>query len=77
MIELKDLKMMNDTKINYYTQYEPQNEKKLLKHRIIKEVLKFDNCFFNMKKEEATQILKDVGIEESKVNLVYNNIIRG
>ncbi len=77
MIQLNDLKMMNDIKINYYAEYEPQNEKKLLKHRIIKEVLKIDNCFLNMKKEEAVQILKDIGIEENKINLVYNNIVRG
>lgn len=74
MIKINDLKMMNDTKINYYMEYEPQNEKKLLKHRIIKEVLKIDNCFLNMKKEEVIQILKDIGIEENKINLVYSNI---
>lgn len=76
MITINDLRLMNDTLINYYKDYEPQNEKKLLKHRIIQEVLKNEKCFNKMSKEDAKKILKDIGISESNIDSTYNNIIK-
>lgn len=76
MITINDLRLMNDTLINYYKDYEPQNEKKLLKHRIIQEVLKTEKCFNKMSKEDAKKILKDIGISESNIDSTYNNIIK-
>ncbi len=76
MITINDLRLMNDTLINYYKDYEPQNEKKLLKHRIIQEILKTEKCFNKMSKEDAKKILKDIGISESNIDSTYNNIIK-
>lgn len=76
MITINDLRLMNDTLINYYKDYEPQNEKKLLKHRIIQEILKTEKCFNKMSKEDAIKILKDIGISESNIDSTYNNIIK-
>lgn len=76
MITINDLRLMNDTLINYYKDYEPQNEKKLLKHRIIQEILKTEKCFNKMSKEDARKILKDIGISESNIDSTYNDIIK-
>lgn len=76
MITINDLRLMNDTLINYYKDYEPQNEKKLLKHRIIQEILKTEKCFNKMSKEDAKKILKDIGISESNIDSTYNDIIK-
>ncbi len=76
MITINDLRLMNDTLINYYKDYEPQNEKKLLKHRIIQEILKTEKCFNKMSKEDAIKILKDIGISESNIDSTYNDIIK-
>lgn len=76
MITINDLRLMNDTLINYYKEYEPQNEKKLLKHRIIQEILKTEKCFNKMSKEDAMKILKDIGISENNIDSTYNDIIK-
>ncbi len=76
MITINELRLMNDTLINYYKDYEPQNEKKLLKHRIIQEILKTEKCFNKMSKEDAIKILKDIGISESNIDSTYNDIIK-
>lgn len=76
MITINDLRLMNDTLINYYKDYETQNEKKLLKHRIIQEILKTEKCFNKMSKEDAIKILKDIGISESNIESIYNDIIK-
>lgn len=76
MITINDLRLMNDTLINYYKDYEPQNEKKLLKHRIIREILKTEKCFNKMSKEDAIKILKDIGISDSNMDSTYNDIIK-
>lgn len=76
MITINDLRLMNDTLINYYKDYEPQNEKKLLKHRIIQEILKTEKCFNKMSKEDAIKILNDIGISESNIESIYNDIIK-
>lgn len=76
MITINDLRLMNDTLINYYKDYEPQNEKKLLKHRIIQEILKTEKCFNKISKEDAIKILKDIGISESNIDSTYNDIIK-
>lgn len=76
MITIKDLRLMNDTLINYYKDYEPRNEKKLLKHRIIQEILKTEKCFNKMSKEDTIKILKDIGISESNIESTYKEIIK-
>lgn len=72
---LNDLKLMNDTLINYYSDNKTKNEKKKLKHNIIKEVLNTERCFEKITKDEAIQILRDIGIAEDKLEIIYQNII--
>lgn len=74
MTTINDLKIMNDTLINYYKDYEPQNEKKLLKHRIIKEILEMKDCFSTIIKEDAIEILRDIGISEQNIDKVYKEL---
>ena len=75
MTTLEDLKLMNDTLINYYNDYESTNEKKILKHKIIQEVLNIENCFNKITKNEALALLKDLGITASQIEIVYSQII--
>lgn len=76
MITIKDLRIMNDTLINYYKDYESQNKKKLLKHRIIQEVLKNEDCFNKMSKEDAIKILEDIGVSKANIESTYKDIIK-
>lgn len=76
MITISDLQIMNDTLINYYKDYEPQNEKKLLKHRIIQELLKTEKCFDTISKEDAIKILRDIGISDQNIETTYEDIIK-
>ena len=76
MTTLKDIKIMNDTLINYYQNPDSKNEKKLLKHKIIQEILNIENCFNKMSKENAIKILKDIGISENNIDIVYYDIIK-
>lgn len=71
MTTLNDLKLMNDTLINYYSDDRRKDEKKILKHNIIKQVLNTERIFEKITKEEAIKILKDLGISEDKLEDVY------
>jgi hypothetical protein len=75
MITLNDIRIMNDTLVNYYKDFKPEDEKKLLKHRIIQEILKIDNCFNKISKEEAIKLLSDIGITESEIEATYNDLV--
>lgn len=76
MITIYDLRIMNDTLINYYKDYEPQNEKKLLKHKIIQELLNNEKCFDKISKEDAIKILRDIGVSEPNVETTYEDITK-
>lgn len=73
---LNDIKLMNDTLINYYSSDKTKDEKKVLKHSIIKEVLNTERCFEKITKEEAIKILKDLGISEDKLESIYKEILQ-
>ena len=76
MVSLEDVVLMNDALINYYEKSNPKNEKRLLKHEIIRKVLKTENCFNKISKEDALKILKDIGVHESQTESVYYNIAK-
>lgn len=76
MITLDDLKLMNDTLINYYSKGESKDDKKKLKHSIIKEVLNLEKCFEIISRDEAIKILRDIGIAEDKLQMTYEEIIQ-
>lgn len=76
MTTLNDLKLMNDTLITYYSDDRRKDEKKILKHNIIKQVLNTERIFEKITKEEAIKILKDLGISEDKLDDVYREVIQ-
>ena len=76
MITLNDLKLMNDTLINYYSDDKTKDEKKILKHRVIKEILNIERCFEKITKDETIKILKDLGVSEDKLEDVYKDLLR-
>ncbi len=76
MPTLNYLKLINDTLINYYSDSQNKDEKKILKHNIIKEVLNIERCFEKITKEEAIGILKDLGISKDKLENVYQEVLQ-
>lgn len=76
MTTLNDLKLMNDTLITYYSDDRRKDEKKILKHNIIKQVLNTERIFEKITKEEAIKILKDLGISEDRLDEVYGEVIQ-
>lgn len=76
MTTLNDLKLMNDTLITYYSDDRRKDEKKILKHNIIKQVLNTERIFEKITKEEAIKILKDLEISEDRLDDVYGEVIQ-
>lgn len=56
--------------IQYQT--DPENVKR---HLLIKEILKNDNCFFQMSMETSYSILFDLKIPQQEINHVYSELI--
>ncbi len=71
---LSDLKLMNDTLITYYSDDRRKDEKKVLKHSIIKQVLNTERIFEKITREEAIKILRDLEISEDKLEDVYREV---
>lgn len=46
------------------------------KYQTIANILKNDNCFFEMDIESAYSILKDLNVKESDINKVYLDLIK-
>lgn len=74
MMTLSDLKLMNDTLITYYSDDRRKDEKKVLKHSIIKQVLNTERIFEKITREEAIKILRDLEISEDKLEDVYREV---
>lgn len=72
---LDNLKLMNDTLINYYSDGKTKDDKKKLKHNIIKKFLNTERCFEKITKEELIKILRDIGIAEDKLEIIYQEIM--
>lgn len=67
MVGIKDLRLMNDTMITYLTKLGADTKR----NEIIKKILEDDKCFFRMTKEDAYEILKDIGVSEEKIEEIY------
>lgn len=67
MIQLKELKIMNDTTIVYLKKM----GKSCRRNEIIKKILNDDACFFKMEKEDAYIILEDIGVGKDKLKEIY------
>lgn len=71
MIQLKELRLMNDTMIKYLKNM-GMNTKR---NEIIKKILNDDACFFKMNKENAYIILQDIGISKEKIASMYLKLV--
>ncbi len=70
-MKLDDIKLMNDIMIKYLKSMGKSTER----NEIIKYILEDDDCFQKLSKEDACIILKDVGISNEKINVVYLNLV--
>ncbi len=71
MITLRNLRLMNESMILYLKKL----GKSTKRNEIIRNILKYNNCFLKMKEEDAKDMLKSIGVEEDRLDLVYSEII--
>jgi len=71
MTKIKELELMNNTMINYLKKV-GQNASR---NEIISKILKDKACFFKIEKADAFIILQDIGIKETELETVYNDLI--
>lgn len=71
MIQLEELRLMNNTMIKYLKNM-GMNVKR---NEIIKQILNDDACFFKMNKEDAYIILQDIGISKEKIDSLYLTLV--
>lgn len=71
MTTVKELELMNLTQINYLKKLNLDTSR----NEIISKILEDRACFFKIEKEDAFLILKDIGIKDSEVNNMYNNLV--
>jgi len=62
---------MNNATIAYLEEMKQNTDR----NRIISKILEDEACFFKMKKEDAYEILEQIGVEKSKTGKVYNGLI--
>ena len=72
MSKFEELKIMNDTMIRYYEKMNISSER----NQIIKKILDNENCFKELSHEDAILILEDIGIEKSKIEGIYLELIK-
>lgn len=70
MTQLDEIRIMNDTMINYLKKL-GINAKR---NETIKKIFEDDACFFKMNKTDAILILNEVGIKEN-IEEIYSNLI--
>ncbi len=70
-MKLDDIKLMNDTMIKYLESMGKSTER----NEIIKHILEDDDCFRKLSKEDAVIVLRDVGISDEKIDVVYLNLV--
>ena len=68
---LDKLKKITDKYINL----NKDNEHELKKYKLIKEILKDEQCFFKIDIESAYAILRDLGIKEENLQEIYKELI--
>ncbi len=70
-MDLKDLKIMNNVKLDYLK----QNGLTGKRNEIINEILEDEACFFKLEEENAMIVLKEIGIEQDCLKNVYKELI--
>ena len=72
MIMINMLRKLNNELLNYYDVNSKEYELQLK----IKNILTDDTCFYRIKIETAYAILRDLGIHESDLKIVYKQLIK-
>ncbi len=74
---MNNLRNLVSTKIENLREENPIKEEELKKYYLIEEILKRDDCFFQMTKENALDILYNIGVsnpeEEYKKLITIDN----
>ena len=70
MITIRDLKVMNEAMIEYLASKEKDNRRNV----IIDDILADETCFFKIDKQNALEILADIGVGESKLETIYSEL---
>ena len=71
MISLKDLKLMNYTKIDCLKELQQDTTR----NELVKQILKDDEWINKIKREDAFIIFKDIGIDEEKFEETYKDLL--
>ena len=71
MIRVEDLKLLNNSKIEYLKKIGIDCKD----NEIVSEILEDKACFFKMQKLDAINVLKYIGLQETKINEVYTKLI--
>lgn len=71
MTQLNELRIMNDTMIQYLKKIGMNCSR----YELIKKILSDDACFFKIDKEDAYIILEDIGIENNQIEETYSKLI--
>lgn len=68
---IENLRLLN----NKLIELNVHNATNLKKHKLIQKILSDDKCFFKMEIEYAYSILRDLGIPEKDLKMVYMELI--
>lgn len=71
MVGINDLKLMNYTTIVFLDEIKQSTKRNI----IINKILKDDACFFKMSKQDAYEVLEQIGINKSRVGKVYLDLV--
>lgn len=70
-MQIEDLRLMNKSMIKYLESM----GKNVERNEIINHILEDNECFQKITKEDAYIILKDIGVSDEKIDVVYANLV--
>ena len=70
-MNVNDLRLLNAATINALK----ISRKATKRNELIDKILQDDACFFKMKKEDAIDILSDIGVQKNRIEFLYQSLI--
>lgn len=70
-MKIEDIRLMNESMIKYLQSMGRSTER----NEIIKHILEDSQCFKKLSKEDVCIILKDVGVSDEKIDVIYSNLV--
>lgn len=71
MVGINDLKLMNYTTIVFLDEIKQSTKRNI----IINKILKDEACFFKMSKQDAYEVLEQIGINKNRIGNVYLDLV--